>query len=84
MRGAVEKHAPLVEAEDAIEAREHVKIVGDHDDLLLQRRYLTDNAAAVARVKQGGWLVGDDELRFDHEHGGQREQLLFAPGEGVR
>ena len=42
------------------------------------------DASRVARIEEGGRLVGDDDRRLAHEHRREREQLLLPAGEPVR
>ena len=42
--------------------------MSDDDELLFQTCELAANAVAVAQVEQGGWLVSDDDGRFDDQY----------------
>ncbi|KKO81718.1 hypothetical protein WU86_07805 [Corynebacterium xerosis] len=58
--------------------------MGDHDELLVQLRERRGQQLSVAQVQKRRRFVCDDQLRFEHEHRRQRQQLLLPARQQVR
>jgi hypothetical protein len=84
---AVLEHA-LVQADDVVDVALGARVVGHHDDGLLedavQLAEQRQDLDGALRVEVAGRLVGDDEIGIGDDRARDRDALLLAAGELLR